>query len=53
MVTYLNFCFITLGGVGYFATAITEEKEELTLGLLKMADIGPLTLLLGKYRCRG
>ena len=32
---YLNFFCITIAGVSFFAAAITEEKEEMTLGLLK------------------
>lgn len=44
-----NFWFITLAAATFFATAITEEKEEQTLGLLKMAGIGPLALLTGKW----
>jgi ABC-type transport system involved in multi-copper enzyme maturation permease subunit len=32
-----------------FATAVTEEKEERTLSLLKVADVRPLTLLTGKF----
>jgi hypothetical protein len=44
-----NFWFITLAGATFFATAITEEKEEQTLGLLKMAGIGPVALLTGKW----
>ena len=47
-VTYLDFCFISLAGIGFFASAITEEKEEMTLGLLRMAGIGPMALLAGK-----
>ena len=47
-VAYLNFTFISIAGVGFFASAITEEKEEMTLGLLRMAGIGPLALLSGK-----
>ena len=47
-VTYLDFCFISLAGIGFFASAITEEKEEMTLGLLRMAGIGPMALLTGK-----
>ncbi|HUG89505.1 MAG TPA: hypothetical protein VML55_01640, partial [Planctomycetaceae bacterium] len=35
-------------GISYFATAITEEKEQRTLGLLRMADINPVSILLGK-----
>ena len=34
--------------LGFFAAAITEEKEDMTLGLLKMADVNPLALLIGK-----
>jgi ABC-type transport system involved in multi-copper enzyme maturation permease subunit len=47
-VTYLDFFFMTLAGIGFFASAITEEKEEMTLGLLRMAGIGPMALLAGK-----
>ncbi|MBL8848628.1 MAG: hypothetical protein JNG89_03050, partial [Planctomycetaceae bacterium] len=46
---YANFWFITLSGILYFSSAITEEKEEQTLGLLKLAGINPLSLLLGKW----
>ena len=45
---YLNVIFLTLLGVGFFSTAITEEKEEDTLGLMLMAGISPLGLLIGK-----
>lgn len=48
----LNAMFITLGGIGFFATAITEEKEEATIGLLLMAGISPVGLLLGKSTSR-
>lgn len=51
-VAYLNFFLITLAGTSFFATAITEEKEEMTLGLLRMAGISPLSLLLGKSTTR-
>src|SRR5262245_60258699 len=50
--TYLNLILISLAGVSFFATAITEEKEEETLGLLKMAGIDPLGILLGKSTSR-
>lgn len=49
---WLNFLFITVGGISVFATPITEEKEEATLGLLRMAGINPLSLLLGKSTTR-
>ena len=45
---YLNVIFLTLLGVGFFSTTITEEKEEDTLGLMLMAGISPLGILLGK-----
>lgn len=45
---YLNIAFISLAGIGYFSSAITEEKEEDTLGLMLMAGISPLGILLGK-----
>jgi len=48
----LNVILITLAGMSYLATAITEEKEERTLGLLTLAGIGPLSLLLGKSTTR-
>ncbi len=51
-VTYYNFFFITFLGTAFFATAITEEKEERTLGLLKMAGVGATTLILGKWTPR-
>ena len=46
--SYLNAVLITLAGISYLATSVTEEKEEMTLGLLKMAGINPLSLLMGK-----
>ncbi len=49
---YLNLILISLAGISFFATAITEEKEEETLGLLKMAGIDPLGILLGKSTSR-
>jgi ABC-type multidrug transport system permease subunit len=47
-IVWLNFGAITLAGASFFANVITEEKEEQTLGLLRMAGISPLSLLLGK-----
>lgn len=47
-VAWMNYGFSTLAAALLFATAITEEKEEQTLGLLKMANVGSLSLLLGK-----
>ncbi|QDV53850.1 ABC transporter permease [Gimesia fumaroli] len=51
-IVWLNFWLITLAGIGFFSTAITEEKEEETLPLLKLAGIDSLGLLLGKSTVR-
>lgn len=51
-IIWLNIVLIVLAGVSFFATAITEEKEEETLGLLKMAGISHLGILLGKSTTR-
>ena len=51
-ITYLNALFVTCAGIGFFATAITEEKEEETIGLLTMAGLNPLGILLGKSTSR-
>ena len=48
MIVYLDVTFMTLLGIGFFSTAITEEKEEDTLGLMLMAGISPLGILAGK-----
>lgn len=51
-ISYYNYFFITILGTAFFATSITEEKEERTLGLLKMAGVGPTSLILGKWTPR-
>ncbi len=51
-VLYINVVFVTLVGVSYFASAIAEEKEETTLGLLRMTSLSPLSILLGKSTSR-
>jgi hypothetical protein len=51
-IAWTNYWFITLTGATFFASAITEEKEERTLSLLKIANIGPLSMLLGKWTPR-
>jgi len=51
-VMFLNAAFITLLGVSFFSTVISEEKEEDTLGLMTMAGISPLGILLGKSTSR-
>ncbi len=48
----IDLCFVVLAGVSYFSSAISEEKEELTLGLLRMTNLNPLSILLGKSTSR-
>lgn len=43
-----NYLIVTLMGLGLFCSAIAEEKEEKTLGLMRMADLTPLAIVLGK-----
>lgn len=52
LLSILNVGLISLAGVGFFATAISEEKEEETLGLLRMAGVDPIGILLGKSTSR-
>ncbi|MBS0201781.1 MAG: hypothetical protein JSS49_02690 [Planctomycetes bacterium] len=40
--------YLTINAIFGFSQAITEEKEDGTLGLLRLADISPLSILLGK-----
>jgi hypothetical protein len=51
-VAAVNLCFVVLAGVSYFSSAISEEKEEMTLGLLRMTNLNPLSILLGKSTSR-
>lgn len=51
-IVYIDFFFITLAAIGYFASAIAEEKEEMTLGLLRMTSLSPVSILLGKSTSR-
>lgn len=51
-IAFLNLLFITCAGIGYFASAITEEKEEETIGLLQMAGLNHVGILLGKSTSR-
>ena len=52
IVAAVDLWFVMLAGVSYFASAISEEKEEMTLGLLRMTDLNPLSILLGKSTSR-
>jgi hypothetical protein len=49
---WLNFVCISLAGLSYFASAITEEKEEMMLGLLRMTELNSVSILLGKSTSR-
>lgn len=51
-ITYVNAGLIALAGPAYFASLIAEEKEQNTLGLLKMAGLNPISILLGKSTSR-
>ncbi|HEY3900412.1 MAG TPA: hypothetical protein VGM54_17525 [Chthoniobacter sp.] len=51
-VVWFELIGITIFGLSYFAAAISEEKEEQTLGLLRMTGLSPLVLLLGKSASR-
>jgi ABC-type transport system involved in multi-copper enzyme maturation permease subunit len=52
LICVLNGGLITLAGVSYFSSVITEEKEDGTLGLLKLADLSTLSILFGKSTTR-
>lgn len=45
---WTTFALLTLAGLSFFAAAIAEEKEEMTLGLLRMTDLSPASILFGK-----
>lgn len=47
-VLWINLVVGSVAGLSYFASAISEEKEDGTLGLLRMADLNALAILLGK-----
>jgi len=51
-VMFMDAVFLSLLGVSYFSSVISEEKEEDTLGLMIMAGISHLGILLGKSTSR-
>jgi hypothetical protein len=51
-VVLVDLVFVILAGLSYFSSAISEEKEEMTLGLLRMTNLNPLSILLGKSTSR-
>ena len=52
MIAMVNFFGLTLFGLSSFCSAITEEKEDETLALLRMTRLNPLAILLGKSTAR-
>ncbi|MBX3442920.1 MAG: ABC transporter permease [Planctomyces sp.] len=48
VIAWISLILLSLAGAFYFSSVITEEKEQQTLGLLRMAGVGPGTLLIGK-----
>jgi len=51
-ICYLNVLLITVSGVSYFVTAVTEEKDAGTFALLRLAGMTPLSITLGKSTSR-
>ena len=51
-VVWMNLLMICIAGLSYFSSSVTEEKEEGTLGLLRMSDLSPFAILLGKSTSR-
>lgn len=51
-IAWINLVGLTLAGLSYFASAVSEEKEEMMLGLLRMTRLSPVALLLGKSTSR-
>lgn len=47
-VIYLDVAFLLFLGLGIYSSAISEEREQGTLGLLKMTGVDRLAILLGK-----
>lgn len=51
-ICYLNILLISVAGISYFATAVTEEKDAGTLALLQLAGLSPFAITLGKSTSR-
>ncbi len=52
MLMMLNLAFIGVAALSIFPSAIAEEKEDGTLTLLRMTNLNPLSILLGKGATR-
>ncbi len=48
----INVLVITMCGISYFSTALTEEKDAGTMALLHLAGMNPLAITLGKSTSR-
>lgn len=48
LVMIINLFGLVLGSITAFCSAITEEKEDDTLGLLRMTNLNPVAILFGK-----
>ena len=51
-ICFLNVLLITVSGVSYFVTAVTEEKDAGTFALLRLAGMTALSVTLGKSTSR-
>jgi hypothetical protein len=48
-IVYISAAFCLLAGPFYFSSALIEEREAATLGLLKMTGLGSTGIVLGKW----
>ena len=51
-IMWITLAMLTLAGLSYFATVISEEREEMTLGLLRMTRLNSISIILGKSGTR-
>ncbi len=51
-ICFLNVALITVSGLSYFVSALTEEKDAGTFALLRMAGLSALSITLGKSTSR-
>lgn len=52
LICYVNVFLITVAGMSYFVSAVTEEKDSGTLALLRLAGAPPLAIILSKSTSR-
>jgi ABC-type transport system involved in multi-copper enzyme maturation permease subunit len=52
MVMMINVCFLMLAALSIFPSAISEEKEDGTLPLLRMTNLSVISILFGKSMTR-